>query len=237
MFDWIVQYPYLTSTLILLAALGVVYALLLWQRGALLVCCLLSAPLCVTNLYLTPKYWDPVLIIDLDVGVGIEDVLFCSSFGGLIWAAGAGPIQRQIVTNPRWRVVLGRYAACVAISLALNALMLVAGLGAMDTCLLTSVVVAAALIVHRPGLWRLAVWGPLLLTGPYLLGVWAMLAMSPQYIHQWNAENLWGIYLAGVPLEEVAFGAVAASASPVYFGYALDVRIASTTEQEPAHAR
>lgn len=41
---------------------------------------------------------------------------------------------------------------------------------------------------------------------------------------QWNSEYLWGIYISGIPLEEILWGPVYGAVWPFIMGYTFDLK-------------
>ena len=55
--------------------------------------------------------------------------------------------------------------------------------------------------------------------------------MCPDYLAQWNLDRLWGLYLLGVPLEELVWAAATGFAVPIFAGVVLGVRIAPSGQR------
>ncbi len=175
------------------------------------------------GLFCEPEYWTPRRVVNLPIG--IEDFLFCFAAGGLVWVAATALPHRRVITRIRPQVFVKRYVMCVLVSVSLAMLLILVGVNSMVSYMVVALPVAAFILILSPSLWPLAIAGPLFLTVPYLLFVAGLFRFSPLYIQQWTAENLWGIYVLGVPLEEVVWMASLAVLTPLLVGYAMDVKI------------
>jgi hypothetical protein len=99
---------------------------------------------------------------------------------------------------------------------------------------------AASTVACRPELGRKTLLGGLLFVGLYAVFVALLVLFAPGYVEQvWNLADLSGVILAGIPLEELAFGfAFGMYWSGLYEHFswrAIDARTASTLVPHRGH--
>jgi hypothetical protein len=79
------------------------------------------------------------------------------------------------------------------------------------------------LLIYRP-LWSIAVSGALISTGLYTAFFKLVTVIWPDFTSLWTAENLMGMSLWSIPLEEVLWACLYGAVWPVTVAYILDAR-------------
>jgi hypothetical protein len=167
----------------------------------------LSEPLFV------PEYWNPPTLFDLAqrTGFDIESLVFCFAIGGIATVLYNSLARRAVVpAHPgeralhRHRLHLLAMAAPFATFPALYFLPwnpIYPGIAALA-------VGGAANALCRPDLLRNTLIGGASFLALYAVFMLLLRTLAPGYIEQvWNLPALSGLLLAGIPLEELAFGA------------------------------
>jgi hypothetical protein len=195
------------------------------QAGALL-----SLPFALTERFFYPDYWSPTFVFDLihRIGFGIEDLLFVAAFGAF---AVTGPC---LVTGERiercappqaWRRAVAAVAGLIATAVALHTL----GLSMYSATIATELVAVALVLTRRPDLCRAALTGGLVVTAIY--GAICLLyeALLPGVFERvWHTEGLFNRTVAGVPLEELVYGAASGALATVVLPWLRGERYART---------
>jgi hypothetical protein len=166
----------------------------------------------LTEPLFVPEYWNPPSLFDLAsrTGFDLESLIFCFAVGGIGarlynalagQAVGAMPEGERHSRRHRFhRLAL---AAPFVVFPALYALPwnpIYPGIVALAAG-------AAANVLCRPDLARKTLLGGVLFLGLYAAFMLALAVFAPGYIEQvWNLGALSGMILAGIPLEELAFG-------------------------------
>jgi hypothetical protein len=183
----------------------------------------LAGPLC--ELWSLQDYWHPDYWLPLEVGkwrFGIEDYILTFAMVGTAMA-----LFEQFGTDKKWGSLPSVSSVsfyrlymigCFGISLMILFNWSV-NIKSMHATLLTFLITCTFMYWRRP-IWILRM---LPVASGFALFYWCvfrfiMMPLFPGIVDRWwNLEVLWGIYLAGVPLEEPlwAFG-VALFAGPVY---------------------
>ncbi len=204
MLSWFASYPYLVTTLVLLACFTFLFALPKAPRQTMLVSGLLSTFSAVYALAFVPHYWNPNRV--LAIAVGVEDVLFSFANGGITWYLATAGTTPDLRLDAR-RVTL-RFLRCAAIVAVVTSCAWLAGLSIM-TCVILSAGAIFFLLVRRhrdllSGAMRSAGGFTLLWTSV----AWGALAFQPAFASQWNPEGIIGLRLFHLPIEEIYWAGV-----------------------------
>jgi hypothetical protein len=159
-----------------------------------------------------PAYWNPPTLFDLAqrTGFDIESLIFCFAIGGI------GAVTYNALTGGRMAEVPhaerheGRHRwhrlAIAAPFMAFPPLYFLPwnpiypGIAAL-------VLGGIANVLCRPDLLRNTLIGGVLFLAIYTIFMLLLVVFSPGYIEQvWNLPAISGVLIAGIPLEELAFG-------------------------------
>ena len=230
-------YPYLMLSLtllgVLLAALAATPRRL---RSTTLLGAALAAPFALTSPLVVPSYWNPTRVAVFVAGP--EDVVFSSASASLAWLASVWWLRRRLTFEPRVDRIWWRYLAGACCGLAVGDSTWRLGAGPITATILAFGVLTALILWRRPGIWPLALAGPLGYALVYAAALKAWHLVVPSFGAQWNSEALWGPTLLGVPLDEVVWAAAFGLAWPVFAAYLFDARLepAPTTNRRGASA-
>jgi len=219
-------YPYLVSTLWLIALASLPVLFLPRQRYMLLLSGALATPLAVYAYQHTPWYWTPRRLSD--VAPSIEDFLFMASMGTLAWfwavVLGAKRWQARPVLGARFACIYGAawLAGVPASEIARRWLFQPADVMYVHVGMLLFFCVL--LLWRRPDAWPLAVCGGLLNGLSYLTFLLIYFPMFPGYLDNWNPQGQLGWEVLGVPCFEIAWPASFGACWPVFLVYSLDIR-------------
>ena len=225
------HYSYLVGVLIFGAAWVVCSALGKKYRAEIRWGTLISAPMALTSLLFVPQYWTAPSLFDLDlkIRVGIEDVLWAAVVGGI-----ASVIAEILLTErlakmrglPRKRH-FAPFVVVVVVFIALefwhpgktiyNTIVAFA-FGALLIAYLRSDLVPSMLV------------GALSFTVLYFALFLIFLAFYPDFIHRYyNIPNLLGIYIHGVPIEELLFAGTGGAIWSIAYEYVQGYRLEPAT--------
>jgi hypothetical protein len=193
------------------------------QRRAALLSALMNLPLAFTEALAIPAYWNPSRTVTW-LSVSPEDILFCFTSGGMAWILATMPLGKRLRLNPRPGFIMSRYSLSCAVGLLMY--LAVKALNAKPMLLLLLPVSAAGILLLwlRPGYWRISAFGLFGCTLVHFLLVKTSFALTPSFSQSWNASNLWGPILWGVPLDELVWSAAAGAVWPMCMAYAFDTR-------------
>jgi hypothetical protein len=204
-----------------------VYVFVYWifprQRKNMLFSSLLAIPQAFSGLILTPGYWNPDRI--LVFGIGPEDILFMVIVGGMAWVENVLIVRNRIITEVRLRILLLRYMLHLGFFVGAFFVVRNLGLHEMDIAFLAMMVWIALMLLRNPRLWPMAATGSLisfcLYVSLFLVGyiVW------PEFLSNWTWENLWGLRLGPLPLEEVVWAVLYSPAWGLTMAFILDARL------------
>ncbi len=225
------HYSYLVGVLIFGAAWVACYVLGTKYRAEIRWGTLISAPMALTSLLFVPQYWTPPSLFDLDqkIRVGIEDVLWAAAVGGIASVVAEILLKEKlsIIRKAARRRHFAPFVVLIVVFLALefwhpgktiyNTIIAFA-MGAVVIAFLRSDLIPTMLV------------GALSFTALYFALFLIFLFLYPGFFQRYyNIRNLLGIYIAGVPIEELLFagtgGAIWSVAYEYVQGYRLQPRL------------
>lgn len=215
--------------------LGSLFLLLIWLlifvfqkklRREMLIASLLVTPFALSEVFFVPGYWTPDTLGNPKLS--IEDFIFTFAVGGIIAAIYElfmkGKVKHQRLCNcfnggffPG--LILG--IGVITIFLA-YAIFKINFMYAVYVGIIVNIILIA---VTRPDLIKKVIYSGLLFGLFYFLFFSAFAFFIPNFIKHWNLNNLSGLILLGVPIEEIiwAFG-VGALLGPIY-EYLLSIKL------------
>jgi hypothetical protein len=166
----------------------------------------------LTEPIFVPRYWNPPTLFDLAqrTGFDIESLIFCFAIGGIASVfydafsrQAIRPVTRAEHAHYRHRL---HYAALAAPFIAFPVLYALPW-NPIYPGIVALVIGASANVLCREDLTRKTLFGGSLFLALYAAFMAMLVVFTPGYIQQvWNLPELSGILVAGIPLEELAFG-------------------------------
>ncbi len=205
------QYVWLIWSLLFLIPWLIVFIAFPRFRSRMLWTSLLTAPFGLTEPLFVPEYWNPPTLFDLAqrTGFDIESLIFCFGIGGIavvFYNLLTG--QRSVDLPPVEKVsVRHRYHQLVLVSPFLIFLALsVFKWNAIYPGIIAMISGGIATIWCRPDLFRKSLIGGVIFIFYYFVFLLGLELLSPRYISRyWNFENLSGLIVVGMPIEEFLF--------------------------------
>ncbi len=188
---------------------------------------LISAPLALTSLLYVPQYWSPPSLFNLDqrIRVGIEDVLWAAAVGGIASVVGEILLREglaEIRRLPRKR----HYTPFVFIVVIFIALEFWHPGKTMYNTIISFAIGALALAYFRRDLVPLMLTSAVSFTLLYFFLFLCLLLLYPDFVQRYyNLPNLLGIYILGVPIEELLFAATGGAIWSVVYEYVHGYRL------------
>ena len=223
------HYSYLVGVLIFGAAWVACYVLGTKYRAEIRWGTLISAPMALTSLLFVPQYWTPPSLFDLDqkIRVGIEDVL---------WAAGGiASVVAEILLKEKLSIIRKaarrrHFAPFVVLIVVFLALEFWHPGKTIYNTIIAFAMGAVVIAFLRSDLIPTMLVGALSFTALYFALFLIFLFLYPGFFQRYyNIRNLLGIYIAGVPIEELLFagtgGAIWSVAYEYVQGYRLQPRL------------
>jgi len=166
----------------------------------------------LTEPLFVPEYWNPPTLFDLAqrTGFDIESVIFCFAIGGIAAVLYNGLARRHLISvheteqslarHRFHRLVLGAPFAAFLPLYFLPWNPIYPGIVALA-------IGGAANVACRPDLARSTLIGGALFLVLYAALMLLLVISAPGYIERvWNLADLSAVLVAGIPLEELAFG-------------------------------
>ena len=199
----------------------------------------------LTEPIFVPEYWSPPSLFELALRTGfdIESLIFCFAIGG-IGAVFYKALARQTfipLPQAERHTRLHRFhALALATPFVAFPPLYFLPWNPIYPGIAALAVGGIANVLCRPDLRRATILGGALFLGLYAVFMLLLVVFAPGYIEQvWNLADLSGVILAGIPLEELAFGfAFGLYWSGLYehfYWRATDVRTSSAFATHGAH--
>jgi hypothetical protein len=188
---------------------------------------LLAAPLAITSVLYVPQYWLPPSLFDLDlkIRVGIEDFLWAAAVGGIAAVVGEILLKNRLAVMRKSRH-RRHYAPFIVLVIVFGGLEFWHPGKTMDNTIIAFAVGAIALAWLRRDLIPLMAIGLVSFAVMYFVLFECVLALYPEFVKRyWNLPNLLGIFVAGVPIEELLFAATGGSIFSVAYEYVHGYRL------------
>lgn len=211
----------------------------LLKRKQCVILSLISGALSIPGSFLTivfiPQYWEPVRVFDWVLG--IEDILFSFATGTLVWALSFSGDSARVCFRSQLKVVFYRYTKIWMIG---ALFMFVVSLINIAHLMTQIVIVMLATALNVGGLSRKLVYkgirSALVFGCIYSIYVVVCFQIFPHFGNQWSWENLWGITLFSVPIEEFLWAFVFGYTWPILMIYTLNIsfQTAKASSERPA---
>lgn len=221
------HYSYLVGTLIFWLAWVACFVVGKAYRSEMRWGTLIAAPMALTSLLFVPQYWTPPSLFNLDekIRVGIEDFLWAAAVGGLAAIVGEILLKEQLKALRKTRHKR-HYAPFVIAAVIFLVLRFGLHWKTMNSTIVALAVCAVIIAYLRPNLVRLMLTSAASFTLVYFGLFLMVLALYPQFVQRYYAlGNLLGIFVLGVPIEELLFAASGGAVWSVAYEYVHGYRL------------
>jgi Lycopene cyclase len=224
------HYSYLAGVLIFGAAWLACYLLGKNYRAEIRWGTLISAPMALASILFVPQYWTPPSLFDLDqkIRVGIEDFLWAAAVGGI--ASVVGEILLKERLSALRRTARKRHFAPFIVVVGVFMVLEFWHPGkTIYNCIIAFAIGAALIACVRSDLIPTMCTGALSFTVLYFALFLVFLFLYPGFVQRYyNVPNLLGIYIAGVPIEELLFAGTGGAIWSVAYEYLQGYRLEPT---------
>jgi hypothetical protein len=221
------HYSYLVGVLIFGAAWLACYLIGKSYRVEIRWGTLISAPMALTSILFVPQYWTPPSLFDLDqrIRVGIEDVLWAAAVGGIASVV-AEILLKERLSALRKGVRKRHLAPFVVVVVVFIVFELWHPGKTIYNTIIAFAIGAAVIAVLRSDLIPTMLIGALSFALLYFALFLVFLFLYPGFIQRYyNIPNLLGIYLLGVPIEELLFAGTGGAIWSVAYEYVQGYRL------------
>ncbi len=221
------HYSYLVGVLIFGAAWVACYVLGKKYRAEIRWGTLIAAPMALTSLLFVPQYWTPPSLFNLDqkIRVGIEDVLWAAAVGGIASVV-AEILLKEKLSVIRKAARKRHFAPFVVVVVVFIALESWHPGKTIYNTIIAFAVGALVIAYLRSDLVPTMLTGALSFTVLYFALFLIFLFLYPGFIQRYyNIPNLLGIYVAGVPIEELLFAGTGGAIWSVAYEYVQGYRL------------
>ena len=221
------HYSYLVGVLIFDAAWLACYLLGKSYRAEIRWGTLISAPMALTSILFIPQYWTPPSLFDLDqkIRVGIEDVLWAAAVGGIASVV-AEILLKERLSVLRKGVRKRHFAPFVVVVVVFIVLQFWHPGKTICNTIIAFAIGALVIAYIRSDLIPTMFTGALSFTLLYFALFLIFLFLYPGFIQRYyNIPNLLGIYVLGVPIEELLFAGAGGAIWSVAYEYVQGYRL------------
>jgi len=221
------HFSYLVGTLLFVVAWMLCLLLGTRYRRQSLWGSVVSAPFALTSILFIPQYWTPPSLFNLDARykVGMEDFLWAAAVGGIASVIGEIALEERL-TRSRQEKRKRHYAPFLVLGILLVVLQLWHPGKTIYNMIAALSVCALVLLLLRPDLCWLQAIGAVTFTVLYWMLFELLLRLYPNFIPQfYTIKNLLGIYVLGVPIEELLFAASGGAVWSVAYEYLQGYRL------------
>jgi Lycopene cyclase len=221
------HYSYLVGVIIFWVAWIACFALGKTYRQEMRWGTLIASPMALTSILFVPQYWTPPSLFDLDqkIRVGIEDFLWAAAVGGIAAVAGEILVKDRLAAIRRSRHTR-HYAPFVLVVALFVALEFWHRNRTMDNTIISFAAGALVVAYLRRDLIPLMLTSTASFTLLYFVLFLCVLFLYPQFVRRfYNLPNLLGIYIRGVPIEELLFAATGGAIWSVAYEYVRGYRL------------
>jgi len=221
------HYSYLVGVLIFGAAWVACYVLGKKYRAEIRWGTLIAAPMALTSLLFVPQYWTPPSLFNLDqkIRVGIEDVLWAAAVGGIASVV-AEILLKERLSAIRKAARKRHFAPFVVVVVVFIALEFWHPGKTIYNTIIAFAVGALVIAYLRSDLVPTMLTGALSFALLYFALFLIFLFLYPGFIQRYyNIPNLLGIYVLGVPIEELLFAGTGGAIWSVAYEYVQGYRL------------
>ena len=232
------HYSYLVGTLLFCAAWVACFVLGRNYRSQILWGTLISAPLALTSILFIPQYWTPPSLFNLDqrFRVGIEDVIWAASVGGIGSVVGEIFLKEKL-SKSRSQRHKRHYAPFVVMVVVFVILEFWRPGKTIYNTVIAFAICALVVSFLRRDLVPLMLTSAAVFTALYFALFEYLLLLYPGFIQRYyNIPHLLGIYVFRVPVEELMFAASGGAVWSIAYEYVRGYRISSATPPQAAQS-
>jgi hypothetical protein len=182
---------------------------------------LISALMAITSPLFIPQYWQPPSLFDLDtkIKIGIEDVLWAAAVGGIASVIGEILLKDRL-GKIRKAKRSRHYAPFIVMAVVFAALYFWHPNKNIYNTIIALAVAAIVIALRRSDLIPTMLVGAMSFTVLYFAMFRIVLFLYPEFIQRYyTIKNLLGIYVVGIPIEELLFAAVGGAVWSVGYEY------------------
>ncbi len=216
--------PYLVNSLILLLICAVGVVMLQSHRRLIILSSLLSIPFCFYEFVFIPEYWTPHQGNQL---LGLADFVFSFATGGITWILVLFSLKQEVTYSWKPRLFCRRYLGGSISGVIFSLCLWYMGLNIMIAVVLIIIAGLIVLALRFPRLQKLSLYGALSFGIFYFVILKLMFLSSSVFPLHWNHNNLSGLFLWGVPLEEILWALGFGSIWLRFMAYVFDVKLKS----------
>ena len=218
------KYEFLILTLIFWIPGLLIYALRFDLRRVIHLMAAFSLPFAATEWLFYPEYWEPTFLFNLIdyVGFGIEDILFVTglaAFTSTVYAFFSGKTLE--IKTVRW----DRVALIFAVTGSLVTFLTLGGMATIYASVLITGGISCWILWLRRDLIQAGLIGSLLTTLIYFSLCMIFGMTFPQVFEiTWHTTDFLNLFIMGVPVEELLYGAACGLAATVFLPYITEAR-------------
>ena len=213
------MYEYLIGNLFFVAFWFILYFIRKDLRKEMIFASLLCMPLGLSEVFFIPHYWNPHRLFNLNPA--IESLLFCFTVGGIAAVLYEVVLKKHLKKAREKRIKTKRhfYALAGVLIFSLISFSFIFKMDLIYTAIIAMALGAVAIMLSRKDLIKETIFGGVLFLIIYFVLLFILNTfIFPDIIAKaWNFENLFGITIFKIPLEEILWALTFGSLwAPIY---------------------
>lgn len=201
--EFLDSHLYLMSQVIIVALYLFGLLILYEYRKSIFIASILAAPQAFYAFLLVPIYWNPPRIMIF--GVGIEDFIFSFLAGGLVWMGVLLFFKNKLIFQYRIKTIILRFLMVFCLSILVISILYLVGFKDMLNPFITMIIACVVILIYSFSYWKIFLFESIASLLVYGVGLKTVFFIWPDLITLWTRENLWGLSIAGIPLEELVW--------------------------------
>ncbi|RPH53201.1 MAG: hypothetical protein EHM85_00065 [Desulfobacteraceae bacterium] len=223
--DLIKSQPYLAANILYLIwlVIGLFLVVPLKQRMIVIVSGLISIPCFPFLVLFENNYW-----VQNRLGgwvLGIEDAICSFAVAAMVWLVISALFRNRISSKISMRGAFNRYISSAGISVFIFLILFSVEFLPMTALVLCNLIVWVMLIFLRRDLLLFSLSGMLAYGFVHFLLMKSCFLFIPDFILTWNAGNIWGTPVIGVPLGEIAWAMIYGAFWSLFMAHSLGIRL------------
>lgn len=216
------EYDYLLSALMGLPVVMLAFVLGGKQSRQMLVSGCYLTLISPMSVFYQERYWSATRLFGGSWGV--EDLLFCFSFGSVVYLMAIWPYRRAEPALIRFTAgFVVRFGLLSVVGIGAFFIAMWAGAGVLVANLIANGILVLVLVLLRPRLLELGLRAAAFYTPYYFLYLSFSAVVLPNYMTAWDGPDLLGPRIFSIPVDEILWVVSFALVFPVCFAFNFDL--------------
>lgn len=208
---------FLVLSLILFVVWIVLYSLKKDLRKEMWWSSLVILPIGLTEPLFVPSYWSPDVLLESIKPFDIESFIFVFAIGGIAAVSYEFFAKKRLVKYCTCKGKCGCFNIYALTILSFIITEVLFDINFIYDSFIAMALTSLAVSIKKPAFRKETIVGGLIFLAVYFISFKLTLFFDPLFVNQWSLQNLSGILVLGIPLEEYVFAFLFGTVwSPIY---------------------